>query len=247
MIFKEFGDRKNPTIVLLHGGGLSWWSFLDIIPLLKEEYHIVTPIIDGHGEDSETTFVSIQDSAQKLLQYIDENFGGRVYAVCGLSLGAQIAVELLSRAPEIAKFAVIESALVVPLKGIIQFTGQSVGLFYGLIRYRWFAKMQSKALCVRSDLFEEYFKDSRSMSRKSLENIIASNAAYTAPETLRSSTARALIIIGSEEKGMMGKSVRKLAGMLPQAQVYLAPRMKHGELSLAHGTEYLAVIKNFMI
>ena len=247
MIFKEFGDRKNPTIVLLHGGGLSWWSFLDIIPLLKEEYHIVTPIIDGHGEDSETTFVSIQDSAQKLIRYIDENLGGKVYAVCGLSLGAQITVELLSRAPEIAKYAVIESALAVPLKGFIQLMGKSVGLFYGLIHYRWFAKMQSKALCVRSGLFEEYFKDSRSMSRKSLENIIASNAAYAAPETLRSSKTRALIIIGSEEKGMMGKSVRKLAGILPQAQVYIAPGMKHGELSLAHGTEYLAAIKNFMI
>ena len=27
MKFKEFGDKNKPAIVLLHGGGLSWWSY----------------------------------------------------------------------------------------------------------------------------------------------------------------------------------------------------------------------------
>lgn len=26
MKFKEFGNRELPTIIFLHGGGLSWWS-----------------------------------------------------------------------------------------------------------------------------------------------------------------------------------------------------------------------------
>jgi pimeloyl-ACP methyl ester carboxylesterase len=26
MKYKEFGNKKSPTIILLHGGGLSWWS-----------------------------------------------------------------------------------------------------------------------------------------------------------------------------------------------------------------------------
>jgi pimeloyl-ACP methyl ester carboxylesterase len=87
MIFREFGDKTQPTIILLHGGGLSWWAFTDIIPLLKDKYHVVTPVIDGHGDDGKTTFMSIQESAQKIVQYIDANFKGNVLALCGLSLG----------------------------------------------------------------------------------------------------------------------------------------------------------------
>ena len=26
MEYKEYGSKNNDTIVLLHGGGLSWWS-----------------------------------------------------------------------------------------------------------------------------------------------------------------------------------------------------------------------------
>jgi len=66
MKFKEFGQSDLPTIILLHGGGLSWWSIKNVIDDLQQNYHVVTPIIDGHGDDGDTIFVSIEDSASKL-------------------------------------------------------------------------------------------------------------------------------------------------------------------------------------
>jgi pimeloyl-ACP methyl ester carboxylesterase len=50
MLFKEFGNPNAPTIILLHGGGLSWWSWKNVISLMAPEYHIVTPVIDGTGK-----------------------------------------------------------------------------------------------------------------------------------------------------------------------------------------------------
>lgn len=246
MKYKEFGDRTHPTIILLHGGGLSWWSFTDLIPLLKAEYHIVTSVIDGHGKDGETTFVSIRDSAQKLIQYIDEKHQGKVFAICGLSLGAQIIVDVLAQRADIAKYIVIESALVMPLSGVTRFIAKSSSLFYSLIHQKWFARMQAKALYVRENLFDQYYSDSLSISKQSLTNISTSNADYTAPDTLKFAKAKVLIIIGGEEVRIMDKSVRKLISMLPQARVCIVPDMKHGELSLSRCKEYLALIKQFM-
>lgn len=246
MKYKEFGDSIHPTIILLHGGGLSWWSFTDLIHLLKETYHIVTPIIDGHGEDGDTIFVSIQDSAQKLIQYIDEKHQGKVFAICGLSLGAQIIVDVLAQRADIAKYIVIESALVMPLSGVTRFIAKSSSLFYSLIHQKWFARMQAKALYVRENLFDQYYSDSQNISKQSLTNISASNADYTAPDTLKITKAKVLIIIGGEEVRIMDKSVRKLISMLPQARVCIVPDMKHGELSLSRCKEYLALIKQFM-
>ncbi len=61
MLFTEKGDKSLPTIILLHGNGLSDWSWDRVVKELQEEYHIVTPIIDGHGEDFETEFTSIEN------------------------------------------------------------------------------------------------------------------------------------------------------------------------------------------
>jgi pimeloyl-ACP methyl ester carboxylesterase len=52
MIFEKFGDKNMPVIILLHGGGLSWWSWKYQIEAFQKYYYVVTPIIDGHGEIS---------------------------------------------------------------------------------------------------------------------------------------------------------------------------------------------------
>lgn len=70
MIFKEFGDKSKPAIIMLHGGGLSWWSLKPQIEALQKKYYVITPILDGHGEEWHTTFVSIQKSATCLHEKI---------------------------------------------------------------------------------------------------------------------------------------------------------------------------------
>ena len=246
MKYKEFGDKKHPTIILLHGGGLSWWAFKNIVRFLQTEYYIVTPIIDGHGEDGDMPFISIQDCAKKLLRYIDENFGGKVFALGGLSLGAQIAVELLSQRTDVAQYAIIESALVVPDAGTTCFTVMAYKLLYGLIRQRWFARIQAKVLCIQEEMFTQYYEDSLNISRESLINIAISNASYAAPGTLKNTKAKALIIIGSKEIRRMDKSVRKMMNAIPASQVCIAPGMRHGEFGLGYHTEYLALFKRLM-
>ena len=82
----EYGVNNSETIMMLHGGGLSWWNFRDEAELLQEKYHIVLPVIDGHAE-SGAGFVSIESNADSLIEYIKEHCNGRIKALCGLSLG----------------------------------------------------------------------------------------------------------------------------------------------------------------
>lgn len=41
MVVKEYGAENEDVIVLLHGGGLSWWNFIGEIELLKNDFHLV--------------------------------------------------------------------------------------------------------------------------------------------------------------------------------------------------------------
>jgi pimeloyl-ACP methyl ester carboxylesterase len=97
MLFKEYGDMKAPAIVLVHGGGLSYWSLQSIISLLTPKYRVIAPIIDGYGEDAEETFVSIENSADHLIEYIMFRCNGHVFVLGGLSIEAQIVTEILSK------------------------------------------------------------------------------------------------------------------------------------------------------
>jgi pimeloyl-ACP methyl ester carboxylesterase len=247
MLFKET-DNKHlglPTVILLHGGGLSWWSLSGIVELLKDEYHVVTPILDGHGEDGDKTFVSIEDSSETLLEYIDSTCAGEVFALCGLSLGAQIVAETLARRVDVCKFAVLESTLVLPIKMAVALTVPTYKLFYGLVKLRWFSRMQAKTLFVPSEKFEQYYHDSLNISKQSLINITISNGAYGVKSGIENSWARVLVIAGEKEIGIIKESARILCDRLPESTLYIAPRMGHGELSLAHPTEYVRLMKDF--
>ena len=109
----EFGQQNPDVIILLHGGGLSWWNYREVAQRLAERYHVVLPVLDGHAY-SDTPFTNIEDNAARLISYIDAHFGGQVLGLGGLSLGGQIAVEMLSQRKDVCRYALLESALVKP-------------------------------------------------------------------------------------------------------------------------------------
>ena len=69
----EFGQQNSEVILLLHGGGLSWWNYAEAARLLAEHYHVVLPVLDGHA-DSDAPFTSIEENAARLISYIDAHF-----------------------------------------------------------------------------------------------------------------------------------------------------------------------------
>lgn len=245
MIFKETPNKQMPTIILLHGGGLSSWSLNSIVEQLQSDFHIITPIIDGHGEDGDEEFISIQDCARKLIEYIDTNCNSQVFAMGGLSIGAQIVTEVLSQREKITDYAIIESVLVYPIRGTTALTVPVYKLFYGLIKKKWFAGMQAKTLCVPLDMFEQYYQDSLKISRQSLINITLSNGNYNLNECIADTKTKVLIIVGENEVGIMKKSARLLHDKIPGSVLYTAPGMKHGELSLKYPLKYVDLLKSF--
>ncbi|MDF2988720.1 MAG: alpha/beta fold family hydrolase [Eubacterium sp.] len=246
MLIKEFGDCRLPVIILLHGGGLSWWSWQKQIEELQKKYYIVTPIIDGHGEDCKTEFTSIEKAAGKIIDYIKDKHYGRVYAICGLSIGAQIVVEVLARERNISEYAVVESALLYPLKISVALAVPAYNLFFGLIKKRWYAKLQAKALMVPELLFENYYNDSIRMSKESLINMTKSNGSYTVPEGMSNTAARTLILVGEKELPIMKKSAMYLNTIVEGSKLKIIEKSRHGEISLSNPEKYLEILQQFL-
>ncbi len=243
MLFKSKGKIDKSVILLLHGGGLSDWSLENVANLFIDDYYVITTIIDGHGDDACNEFISIEDCANKIIEYIKTNFGSSIHAICGLSIGAQIICEILAKEKDIVKYAVIESALVYPIKMATALTVPTYHLAYGLIKRKWFAKLQAETLCVPDNLFEIYYNDSLKITKQNLINITKSNGNYNLKPSIVDTSAKVLVIVGEKEIKVMKKSAKLIHQTINDSSLLIVPKLKHGEFSLTNYIEYLKVVK----
>ena len=237
MQYVEYGAHNSQTIILLHGGGLSWWNYREVAQLLADKHHVVLPALDGHA-DSDAPFTSIEDNAARLIAYIDKHHGGSVYAVGGLSLGGQIAVEMLTQRPDICRFALIESVLVKPMKLTHALIKPTFDMSYGLIKQKWFAKMQAAYLGIPKKLFNDYFRDTCMISKEDMIAFLKSNSAYSIKPALRDAQAKVHIVFGSKEQSSIRTSGKLLNHTILGSTMEVLPGYRHGDLSLNHPQAY---------
>ena len=241
MQYVEYGAHNLQTVILLHGGGLSWWNYREVALLLADKYHVVLPMLDGHA-DSDAPFNSIEDTAAKIISHIDEHFGGKVLAVGGLSLGGQIAVEMLTQRSDICRFALLESALVKPSKLIHTLIKPTFGMSYGLIKQKWFAKMQAAYLGIPQTLFDDYYQDTCKISKEDMIAFLQSNSAYSIKPALRDTQAKVHIVFGCKEQSSTRTSGKLLNHTIRGSTLQILPGYNHGDLSLNHPQAYAQML-----
>ncbi len=244
MRYKEFGPAGAKPLVLLHGGGLNWWNFREAARALAGTYHVVLPILDGHG-GSDRPFTSIEDNAREILSWMDERLGGRVALLGGLSLGAQVAVEMLHQRPDLCDAALLESAALIPDRLTHALVGPAFGSSYGLIRRRWFSKLQFRSLHMDPALFEDYYGDTCAIKKGDMVAFLKASTAYALPD-LSAVTARVAVYVGEKENGRMQRSARLLKDALPGAALHVLPGLYHGEFSLNRGADYARAVETLL-
>ena len=237
MRVKEYGAHNSKVVVLLHGGGLSWWSYRDVAEHLQQDYHVILPILDGHA-DSDAPFTSIEENAKRMIQYIDQHFDGSVDLLAGLSLGGQIAVEMLSQRPDLCKAAILESALVLPMPLTHALVKPMMDMSYGLISKEWFAKLQFRSLHIKQDLYTEYYRDTCKLAKADMTAFLQANSKYTIKSTLGRTKAKIEIVVGAKEPAIMIRSAKHLHQMLPDSTLAIKEDLYHGEYSINHAAAY---------
>lgn len=96
MLFNEFGDKNNPTVLLLHGMMQNWENIYEHLKPLEEVYHLIIPAQDGFYDGSKD-FTSFADQARQIEEFINENYKGKIHGAFGASQGGLLLTELLTR------------------------------------------------------------------------------------------------------------------------------------------------------
>ena len=97
----EWGDKENPTIICFHGLGGTSLSFIELGFLLRNEYHVISIDLPGHGktpafEKEENYYMpNIVIWFDKVISTITE----KNFYLLGHSYGADIALHYLCTYP----------------------------------------------------------------------------------------------------------------------------------------------------
>ncbi len=241
MRFQEYGAGHEDTVLLLHGGGLSWWNYREAAAYLQDRFHVILPILDGHA-GSDRPFTSIEDNAEEILGFVSGHYGGRILTAGGLSLGGQVLLEMLSRDPDFCSNAMIESASVLPSAFMSALIGPAFGSSYGLIRNRTFAKLQFASLHMKPDLFEDYYRDTCAVSKSDLIAFMKASVSYSLKQSFADTSARVTVLYGQRETGTVRRSAEKIARELPSCTLRCLPGLYHGEYSICRAREYAAAV-----
>ena len=238
MNYKEYGKENPNVMIFLHGGGLSWWNYREAAETLQSDYHVILPILNGHA-GSDRDFTTIEDNAEELIKFIDEKCGGCVFLIGGLSLGGQILLEILAKRKDICKYAIVESALVIPSKFTYAMIKPAFGSCYGLIQNRWFSRLQFHALRIKQNLFDDYYRDTCKISKENMIAFLQENATYSLKESVTESKGKVHIFVGEKENPAMRKSAEIIRESVEGSVLQVLPEMYHGEFSLNHADRYV--------
>ena len=244
MIVKEYGKSNKDIIMLLHGGGLSWWNYEEVSEILKSNYHVILPILDGHS-GSDRDFTSIESNANEIIEYIDNNYNGNVKLIGGLSLGAQILLDILSKRDNICEYAIIESALVCPMKMTNKLIELLINMSYGLINKKWFSKLQFKSLKIKEELFDKYYIDSSNITKDNMISFLKANSNYHL-KNIKTNKSKSIVVVGSKERPIMIKSAKIIHDELINSELEILSGYYHGDLSINHPNEYAEKVKKLI-
>lgn len=245
MKWTEYGDKDAPAVLLIHGGGLNTWNYGKEAMLLKDRYHIILPIVDGHA-GSDKPFTTIQNNAEDIISYIDTHHDGSVLLLGGLSLGAQIVLEILSLRRDICKYAIVESAAVIPSKITNAMIGPAFGSSYRLIKNKSFAKLQFKSLRIDPDYFDLYYRDTCLIHKEDLIAFMKANTSYSLSDALQNTEAKVHICIGQKENREIVSSAKIIHQTIRKSELHILDGLYHGEFSLNHPKLYVEYLQQML-
>ena len=251
----EFGDKNNPSIMMIHGGGNAWWNYLRQARALSDRFHVILPTLDGHGEEFLTEYVSTEDTADKLLDYIEKNCFGKLYALCGVSLGGQIVMEMLSRKTDLTQKAIIDGSICYPNRAMAHFCIGTVQLFSKLLFGEKACRLQlyilnkfaPSQMRYPEEINAYYMQDMPRIRKQTLCTMYRTYMMqYMLKESVRETKAQVMYWYGEKEMACVKKSARMFQSYVPSCEIYEAKGCGHGYLALYLPDKWMAVAGPFL-
>ena len=245
MNFISYGNRNNKSILFIHGlASTADLCFKALLPYLQD-YYVIFCELDGHYGTNPKDLISMEETINSIESYILNEMGGSVYGLCGFSMGATIAVELIGRGNISASKVLLDAAITAQL-----------GLMARPLTYAFIigtSRIKNKKPIPKFLLDKLMGMDNLSViemiypkiSKNTIKNACKFIYHYKVPENLSKFSNPVMFWRGSEEP-IPAKSEKRLREYLPQMKTEVFEGMGHGQFLHDHPNEYAEKLKIFL-
>ncbi len=227
LFVRESGRLGAPAIVFLHGAYTSGWSWEPVVERMQQ-YRCLVPDMPHFGKSFELGPFEMGRAATAVSGLIRSRVEtGRAHVV-GLSLGAQVGVQLLATEPKVVDRAVLCGIFLNTLPWV-RLTRRLLALPARNSGYRWMVRQYRNAwqAKVPSAHVGEYREDVRLITSGQLADVTMAAAGFTLPKELDKSDSPTLFVTGGRELPMMRRWASELAQQMPNGVDRVAVGMPH--------------------
>jgi pimeloyl-ACP methyl ester carboxylesterase len=222
MYIHEAGTPGSPAVVFLHGAGASGLMWRHHLEGLSDRFHCLAPDLPGFGRSNQLPPLTIDETADAVVELIETRVPGRRAHVVGLSWGGGVTHRLLGRNPELVDRAVIDCAGVLTSRGgslfLLGITAVSPFLHTPPV-VALFSRMIGMDEVGRADL--------RTASRRAFRRAFVEGFKGGVSPVEMSAPCPTLLTAG-ETEGAIRPSNAAQAALMPHAAARYAPGVGHG-------------------
>jgi pimeloyl-ACP methyl ester carboxylesterase len=226
LFVRESGPAGAPAIVFLHGGRMSGWSWQPVVERMQR-YRCLVPDMPGYGKSFQQGPFEMGRAATAVAELIRSRVGaGRAHLV-GLSLGAQVGVQLLATETDLVDRAVLSGTHINAIPYVRIMRPLLLELLGGIARCQWLINWSARHVEVPSAKIDDYRDDVRLMTGAQHAHIVFASAGFRTPEELDKSDSLTLFITGTTDMRLTRRSAAALAQRMPNGVNGVAIGMGH--------------------
>ncbi|MGB9978232.1 alpha/beta fold hydrolase [Methanobacterium sp.] len=228
LFVKETGRENEESIVFIHGGGLSGWMWDKQLEGFTD-YHCLVPDLPEHGKSRDIVPFTMKTAAEQIIELINERAHNKKAHIVGISLGGQLVMQILGIAPEVVDHAIASGTVVRPYYGKVTLTMMPImgAISKPLISNDFFIKKIMENGKIPLEYFENYKKDTKSLTYSLNKHILNENAAFRIPKGLCKVENPVLITMGETEMELVHESAEDMNRCIPNSKIFKAPGLCH--------------------
>jgi len=112
IFYREAGNPKNPTLLLLHGFPTSSHMFRNLIPKLSDKYHVIAPDYPGYGNSSMPSVDEFEYSFDHMSVIVEKFLKAKKinkYSMYVMDYGAPVGFRIAAAHPEQIESLIIQN------------------------------------------------------------------------------------------------------------------------------------------
>jgi len=244
MRYQTFGDKSNPSLMLLPGLGVSYELFLPLIERMKDCFYIVAVEVDGFILGAFTAFTSIDDQAVQANEYVKERLDGHLDCAYGLSMGGKILSRMLERREVAIDHAVLDAAPLLPLPKWLVGPLRHYQCANVWTCYHWTGFWKR---VFHSHYFDVLLDECKKVWPYGKGKAVLDGYKDIYTHKLESIDGQDIHFwYGTKEAFVAKPQVEHLMKLCPDAHVEVFPKMNHGQLLIDHPEEVARGIRDLI-